>query len=370
MLYTCKRFIKIFILTFACNATALSLDVPLITSKSQLVQLDSRDSYNSYSIYLQVGGSEVVLYEQVDSINFDKIHIMMAIKLNDGAYSQTKLKVENQEVTKNYFTLVGYEQHSNKTWIYVSLSSGYKKPATIYKARLSLDGSLHDLNEVPIEEKLIGRSPAKLRKLNNQSNAIAYRKEKCCHLGLLLGSDSGTYNLHQAYNQIGVMPVIAGFANGKLIYTYQRSYPIGSTEKPQYVPKSRLRIYFDKNWSSELFVSEMVPEVHDTYPFERLDGKIDLYYSHGGQRTDGQLSLWRRCIDGDGNLGSEQLIVGKEIGNIAKAYPYRKKNGAIALMFIEQGKDINQQGAIQFIGEIAHDATCDLINHPAPATNF
>ncbi|REL25593.1 hypothetical protein DXX93_02865 [Thalassotalea euphylliae] len=350
---------KVLFIFFCTSCIAIAAQIPVISNTSQLVQFDTRDSYNFYSIYLEVDEIEVALYEQVEDINFDKIYIMMATKQGDGTYSQIKLKINGRAPAYNYFTLVGYEQNNAKTWLYVSLSDGYKEPATLFKARLSLDGNLNDLKKVEIEDYLVGGSWPRIRKLNNGSNAIAYRKAKCCDLGLLIGSDKASYKPQLAYKQKGAMPVIASFADSSMIYTYQRSFPTTNHKKPKYVQKSRLKIYNGENWWPELLVSEMVYEVHDAYPFERLDGKIDLYYSHSGQRNDGQLSLWRRCIDSYGNLGEEQLVVGKEIGNIAKAYPYRKVNGDIVLMFIEQGGDMNQ-GAIQFMGNLSSDAVCNL----------
>lgn len=50
-----------------------------------------------------------------------------------------------------------------------------------------------------------------------------------------------------------------------------------------------------ESWGKEHIASASVFEIHDAFPYHRKDGGIDLYYSHGLNRTKNQLSLWRRC---------------------------------------------------------------------------
>lgn len=335
--------------------SAMTNQPPSTITDRSYIQLDTRNSYNFHSIFLEKEDHEIILFEQVEDINFDKINIRFVQLPQDKNSSKQWLKINGQTVNSNYFTLVGHEYIQDTPWLYVSISDGYNNEAKIFKGKLSLDANLTEIVEIKLSENITGGSWPRYKKLNDNASIISYRKAKCCNLGLVRSNDGIRYEIDNSFNQSGAMPIVGTFDNGKIIYNYQRNFP--AKKKYTYVPKSRFMI-FDDNWQPEQLVSESIDEIHDAFPFTRLDGKVDMYYSHGFERVAEQLSLWRRCVSSDGSLGNEELVVGKEIGNIAKPYVYRKSNGKIALMFIEQGANL-ETGAIQYYVEIPNDATCD-----------
>lgn len=90
----------------------------------------------------------------------------------------------------------------------------------------------------------------------------------------------------------------------------------------------------------------------------RVDGSVDIYFVHDFARADGQLSLWRVCVDNEGKLGEEELVVGDEVGNIAKPQVFRLPTQALLITFVEQGKDLNN-GSSLYYGKLKSDAPCE-----------
>ncbi|BFL86123.1 hypothetical protein LFREDSHE_45730 [Shewanella baltica] len=91
--------------------------------------------------------------------------------------------------------------------------------------------------------------------------------------------------------------------------------------------------------------------VHDAKAIIRPDGNIDIYYVYPIQENSG-LSLWRRCLNPNGQLGVEELVVEPSFGNIAKPTPHRLNTGELLITFVEQGKVV-LEGSITFMRQLS-----------------
>ena len=142
-------------------------------------------------------------------------------------------------------------------------------------------------------------------------------------------------------NAAAAMAAIAYFSDGLLAYTQQANE--GSAPMISRVRTSRDGI----SWSAGLPVNEHSSNVHDTFPFRRSDGDVDLYYIYpaGGRG----FSLFRRHLSNSGVLGPEQRVTVNSLGDPSKPTAHRLSNGKIFLTFADiterapQGWPIRQQ---------------------------
>ncbi|WP_286272321.1 hypothetical protein [Thalassotalea hakodatensis] len=328
---------------------------------NQPIQLDTRDKFNSTSIYAEVAGKEFVIFESISDFNFSSIalNIVEISHLADG--SSTPPIVKELSVNNKYNSLAGVVTSNKDTWIYYVSANSYHDKANLMKGRLTKDGYLSDISKVNLDFNIKGGSGFRVQYFNNQFIA-AYRQAKCCNLGFAKSINGDNFKQIDSVNFTGAMPQVEYFSNGNILYSYQRAFPTDELKqngKPIYTIKSRYRISKDngESWEDEHVASDSVFEIHDAFPYQRVDGGIDLYYSHGLNRNKNQLSLWRRCINENGKLGAEELVIGKKLGNIAKPNVYRGKNNALYVLFIEQGKNI-KNGAIQYFASLENEARC------------
>ena len=165
-------------------------------------------------------------------------------------------------------------------------------------------------------------------------------------------------------NSSGFMPYLSSFSGGDIVYFFQKSFRTSKTQpsgKPVYITKTHFRLSSNlgKTWTEAVPINFTDVTVHDAKAIIRPDGNIDIYYVYPIQDNSG-LSLWRRCLNPDGQLGVEELVVEPSFGNIAKPTPHRLNTGELLITFVEQGKvvlegDHNLHAAIIF-----RDASCDL----------
>ncbi|RZF80191.1 hypothetical protein EXT46_12895 [Pseudoalteromonas sp. CO325X] len=339
-----------------------AMSLPDILSTHNLRTLDTRSNYNFHSMYVEVGSEKFILFEQVENINFDRINVKLFNLSAHNDLNSQPMEIEGFTKQPNYLTLVGHEYEGPILWVYFSFADGYDEAAQIMKGRLTRQGKLIDLVALNLEQELIGGSWPRYHRLTESTSAISLRAPKCCGLALMKSSDGVSYVRDNSFQQSGTMPVISSFESGNLIYSYQRSFPTDkktSKGKTKYVQKSRFKIAQQNSWSPEYLVSEKTFEIHDAFPFKRLDGRVDLYYVNDYGREPNQLSVWRRCVDELGNLGKEEQITDERIGNVAKPYTYRNSRGEIFFLFIEQGEGLNT-GSIQQVTTLTKDAACSL----------
>jgi hypothetical protein len=139
------------------------------------------------------------------------------------------------------------------------------------------------------------------------------------------------------------MAKVAQMSNGTLIFTYQ-------------IPSAPMLSYYrlssdQTQWTDPALVTTQSPNVHDTNPYLREDGRIDLYYIYPIDAIG--FSLWRRCVKHDGALGPEEQVVETSWGNLAKPHAHRLPSGATLLTFVNQN-----QGHMLSAATLVGDAKC------------
>ncbi|WP_111980396.1 hypothetical protein [Algibacillus agarilyticus] len=330
------------------------------------IALDSREHFNSRSIYVELGNKSFVFFHKIHGFHYKKMSIRVSeLPISGQPPMQSKAISTIESLPNNTFTsLSGLTSVDGEQWLYFTVSAELKTgSATIMKGRLQPNAELTDITKVAINDGLRGLSWPYIY-YDNGLYYLVYRKNKCCGLGLAVSDNGIDFETRDTLNKTGFMPAINQFASGSLIYTYQRSFNTGELKpngKMRRVIKSRYKISHDKgqSWQTEQIMSSAVHSVHDAVPFLRKDGNIDLYYSHGFNREPGHWSLWRRCVSPAGKLGKEYLIADQSIGHVAKPNIFRRGDGSIAVLFIEQGENI-LNGPIQYFSVLQNDAACDL----------
>jgi len=325
------------------------------------IELDTRETFSMKSIYVNIDGRDFVVFESISDYNFKSISLKI-IELNISKNYKLKAQPYKEFSTgKKYNSLAGIAKLKDSVWLYFTVSNSYGSKAILMKARLTSTGLLKDMTKVNFDAELIGGSNPHLNFVDNKYT-FAYITAECCDLAYATSDDGISFNTMGSMGINGAMPAIASFDDDALIYNYQRGYrtdKFRKNGKPISVMKSRFIISKDNgnNWGAANIVSDSFDEIHDAFPYKRKDGNIDIYYSHALHRENDNFSLWRRCVNSNGLVGKEELVIGKSMGNIAKPNLYARDDGSTALMFIEQGEDI-KNGAIQYFSVIKQDADC------------
>jgi len=353
--------VSMLLLMFAAQANAWATLPHQI--KRTMIQLDERDKFNSRALFVDINQKPLVLFESISDYNFRNISIAVAHINHQTTPDNLDSSTHIISKLKRYNTLTGIIFTPEHHQLYYTVSDGFKKPAQLMRATLNEHGELHNATRISLNTPLSGMSFPKIHYADGLYY-LAFRKQQCCGLGFAMSNDGLTFTLKDTLSIAGSMPAAESFSDNTLIYTYQSPYPTDiktSKGKVKYVMKSRFKLSHDQgsHWSTDIPVSHSTFEIHDAIAFKRLDGNIDIYYSHDLNRKQEQLSLWRRCVFPNGKLGKEELVADERIGNIAKPNPFRMESGAIALQFIDQVSD-NKQGSIQYSSIIKHDAVCNL----------
>jgi hypothetical protein len=122
------------------------------------------------------------------------------------------------------------------------------------------------------------------------------------------------------------MPRTAFFRSGKAVYTYQ------TVSDDYWRYWSWWSISDDwKTWRDPVLVTTNSQNVHDTAPFMRSDGDIDLYYIYSSLEPTDTFKLYRRCLTRQGVLGPEQLVTAA--GSPNKPNLERLAGGKVLLMY-------------------------------------
>ena len=125
---------------------------------------------------------------------------------------------------------------------------------------------------------------------------------------------------------IAVMGRHSFFANGLQVFTYQN----GDVNHMQdFFSLSRDGV----EWSSPALVS-LQRNLHDTIPFRRQDGKVDLYYIATGSGP--AFSVFRRVLEPDGTLGPEQELTNKADGSVMEPHPTRLPDGRVLVILTKE----------------------------------
>lgn len=345
----------------------------VIEIQKSKVALDDRSTFNASSTYFELNNKEFVIFESINDFDFSKVSLAIApVDLSIAPQSTVKQIRKTQSSTlklgdainkKNYLSLTGLVQTNDTNWLYFTASEGFRSDARIMRARLSGNAKIEDVAPINLDSSIIGKSWPKVHYFSGKYYLV-YRKAKCCGLGFAMSEDGINFSEIDKLGNSGSMPSINHFRDGKALYNYQRSYPTDkftSKGKIKYVLKSRFKISDNDglSWGQESIVTDTSFEVHDAFPFQRKDGNIDIYYSHGLNRKPPYWSLWRRCVNSDGKLGKEQLLANELIGDVTKPNVFRRDDGTIALLFVEQGEDI-KNGSIQYLSFLKKDSVCRI----------
>jgi hypothetical protein len=92
--------------------------------------------------------------------------------------------------------------------------------------------------------------------------------------------------------------------------------------------------------------------VHDAWPFSRVDGGVDLYYLSPGAKG---YKIFRRAIASDGRMGSEQPLTNDEVGAVTQPHPHRLSDGSILLTFTRE-----------ILAQTDYDVACSRLTQDAP----
>ncbi|MCL1096229.1 hypothetical protein [Shewanella kaireitica] len=294
-------------------------------------------------------------------------------EMNEGDLHYSELNVLNEKiqfdtakvVLPNKNTLIrssiSHVIIDGVDWLYFIESNGFKSEAIAYRAKFK-DSALVEQEKISLEVPLSLSSNARWSVMKNNSVALVYTDKKCCKLYFSISKDGVKFETPRYIGNAGFMPHLSSFSDGKLLYLFQKSFR-SSKEKPNgkpiYITKSHFRVSnnYGQTWSEYTPITLTDDTVHDAKAILRLDGNIDIYYVYPIQEGKG-LSLWRKCINTNGGLGNEELVVQHDFGNIAKPSIHRLENGKMLVTFVEQGKvvlegDHNIHGAI-----ISADSEC------------
>lgn len=355
------------------NKISTIKNTEVIEIQKSKVALDDRKSFNASSIYFELNNSAFVIFETVNDFDFSKVSLAIApidLSINHRATVQKEreiqnspLKLEGETSKNNYLSLTGLVQTNDENWLYFTVSDGFQGYARIMRARLSGNMKIENVATISLDFSITGGSWPKVNYASGKYYLV-YRKARCCGLGYAMSKDGINFSEIDNFENSGSMPSINHFSDGKVLYNYQRPYPTDeftSKGKIKYVFKSRFKISDNDglSWGQESIVTDTSFEVHDAFPFQREDGNIDIYYSHGLNRKKPYWSLWRRCVNSDGKLGKEQLLANELIGDVTKPNVFRRSDGTIALLFVEQGINI-KTGSIQYISFLKKDSICQI----------
>jgi len=349
-------FIAFMISMFSLSANELPLQ------KESISRIEYPPEIQYISALIQSKDTSTLVYES-----------WKGFKMNEGDLHYSELNVLNKKiqfdtakvVLPNKNTLIrssiSHVIIDGIDWLYFIESNGFKSDAFAYRAKLK-DSALVEREKLSLEITLSPSSNARWHVLNNNNIALVYTDKKCCKLYFSISKDGVKFETPRYIGNTGFMPHLSSFSDGKLLYLFQKSFRSSkekSNGKPIYITKSHFRVSnnYGQTWSEYTPITLTDDTVHDAKAILRLDGNIDIYYVYPIQDGKG-LSLWRRCINTNGGLGNEELVVQHDFGNIAKPSIHRLENGKMLVTFVEQGQvvlegDHNIHGAI-----ISVDSEC------------
>lgn len=193
--------------------------------------------------------------------------------------------------------------------------------------RLTFDGtSFSALATVQVDEPSLDAMgwPRPIEGLDGRL-VLAYEHYPLGKLRVALGGTDGLQFGAPTSLGSGVQGRLGSFATGQLVYSNQ-----DGKEGPQ---KAFVRLSSDGlTWSAPAALSAS-SNVHDTHPFRRSDGGVDVYYIAAG---DEGFAIWRRAVSPDGQLGVEQRVTAATAGSFTQPHPHRLEDGRIVLTFAEQ----------------------------------
>ncbi len=360
--------ILLFSSLYAAENSLADTKVELLVKPSDGYLVESGENFYSRTVVVDIEERQFIIYHEIEDYNVSgsilKIReISQSSKKDEPEFSFKEAKVLVQDAP--FTVLVGVDTNTkNVPVIYFLSSTSARASGKLKRGSLDNMGNLTRIVEVDTKFPLVGRSFPFLH-VSEFGTFLAYRSAKCCKLGIAKLVNENTFEETIDIRTTGSMTALASFGDlEQLIYTYQRSFPTSTLTqkgKPVFVRKSRFKTLEPNksNWGNEIFISESVDEVHDAFPYIRLDGDIDFYYTHGLKREKGKWSLWRRCLRKNGLLGNEELVAGDEFVHITKPNLSRGRNGNSILTFSQYLGEIRNGSRLVFV-ELDNDADCSI----------
>jgi hypothetical protein len=352
---------SLILILFTTNFFPLSAnELPL--QKDSISRIEYPPEIQYISALLQNKETSILVYES-----------WKGFEMSEGSLHYSKLNLSNEKIefsaaqvilpnnNRSIISSVSKIKIDGVDWLYFIESNNFNSDAIVYRAQLK-NSSLVDREKLSLEMTLSPSSNARWHVMKNNNIALVYTGKQCCKLYFARSNDGVKFGTPEYIGNTGFMPYLSSFSDGQLLYLFQKSFRSSkqkSNGKPIFITKTHFKISddFGQTWGEYTPISTTDDTVHDAKAILRLDGNIDIYYVYPTQKDKG-LSLWRRCIKSNGNLGNEELVVEHDLGNIAKPAVHRLDNDKILLTFVEQGEvvlegDHNIHGAM-----ISSDALC------------
>ncbi|WP_158682994.1 hypothetical protein [Shewanella sp. WE21] len=355
-----KRVI-IYIVT-AYSFTASSNERPL--KRESILRVEHPSAIQYTSALIQSGTSNTLVYESWSGYKMEKAWLRYtSLNFDHGVLDKGSSVNILPESPSNIVSSVSLVNFNGEDWLYYLEARSFKSEADVFRAKLR-NGVLVEIEPVSLKDAIAPSSNIKFHRVSRNSVAIVYTAKKCCSLYFALSNDGVKFDTPSAIDSSGFMPYLSSFSGGDIVYFFQKSFRTSQTQpsgKPVYITKTHFRISSNlgNTWTEAIPINLTDATVHDAKAIIRPDGNIDIYYVYPIQENSG-LSLWRRCLNPNGQLGVEELVVESSFGNIAKPTTHRLNTGELLITFVEQGKAVLEGDHNLHAAIISRDASCDL----------
>ena len=212
--------------------------------------------YHAKTAYIKAGEESFIIFERIHGADFQKIELA-AQRIDEDSLQSPSVKLLGKEYA-HWNTLAGAKREDANTWLYFASSKGHGDNAVLKKALFSASAALVDESVIDTDVQLRGAGFPFL--FGSSNTFLAFREANCCKLGFAKQA-AGTDSFEaEPFPSTGFMPALASFANGTLVYTYQRAFKTQYTKadgNPVFSIKSRFRLSNDEgtSWTDESQVS-------------------------------------------------------------------------------------------------------------------
>jgi hypothetical protein len=300
--------------------------------------------YDAAAFVRDKDGALVVVFSRLQATTFAG-KLMRAVSTDGktfGAPSQLALGSESLVAGPAALRTPGGGQQ-----LYFMAGDATQGTARLYRAALQADGSFSARQQVKLGDPFGGMlawpTPATLP---DGRVALAY-DHYATSPHLALGKDGLSFGAGAKLAGVGLQARVAAFSDGSLAFTYQH----GTTPFMNYV---RLSGDGAKSWSAAKPVTASSSNVHDSFPFARADGGVDLYYIYPAGAKG--FTVFRRALGAKGKLGTEQQVTATGLGGTNQPHPHRLPDGRILLTL-----------AREVTNQTDYDVICGVLDRDAPA---
>lgn len=187
-------------------------------------------------------------------------------------------------------------ESANHYLYYIEADKLFGKPGKTLRAQF-VDEQLTQITPLSLQQDIRIIGWPKWYQLHSGEVALVYRAGRS-ELFFALSKDGIEFGQPIALQTTGAMHALGEFADNTLIYTYQQGFNYSVMQSVFQLSKDK-----GKTWTDGKEIAPEQLNVHDTTTITRRDGNIDAYYVYPPSEDSQSFSLFRRCIDIDGNLG-------------------------------------------------------------------